>query len=219
MRARRPYGRRKKMSAGFILCALIAGFFLPKQPPQSPLPPLPARQTTAAAAAPTPQLVRTKRASTPRPSQAIGREREEAEVTRIVDGDTIEVLFRGQRDAVRFIGVDTPEKRVNTKAHRDSVRTKTDLQTIIAAGKEASAYLGTLISVGSTVSLEFDTRPRDRYGRLLAYVYRADGTMVNEALVLGGYAFAYTLPPDVRYAERFRAAEALARSEHRGLWR
>lgn len=140
-------------------------------------------------------------------------------VTRIVDGDTLAITFRGRPDTVRLIGVDTPEKRDNEKARRDAARTKRDLDTIIATGKAATTHLRSLIRSGDTVTLEFDVRPRDKYQRLLAYVYRADGTMLNEAMVLGGYATAYTLPPDVRYADRFRAAEAAARRDGRGLWR
>jgi micrococcal nuclease len=145
--------------------------------------------------------------------------RERAAVQRIVDGDTIEILFRGAPDTVRLIGVDTPEKRDNEKARRDAARTGSDLKTIIAAGKGASAYLRSLIAPGAAIELEFDVRPRDKYGRLLAYVYRGDGVMLNEAMVLGGFASAYTVPPDVRYAERFRKAEAAARAGRQGLWR
>ena len=142
-----------------------------------------------------------------------------ATLLRVVDGDTITIRFRGSTETVRFIGIDTPEKRENDKAHRDAARTGQDIKTIIAAGKAAGDYLRSLIQPGVEVSLEFDVRRRDKYGRLLAYVYRKDGVMLNEALVLGGFASAYTLPPDVRYASRFRQAEAQARREKRGLWR
>jgi micrococcal nuclease len=70
------------------------------------------------------------------------------------------------------------------------------------------------------VRLRFDVERRDRYGRLLAYVYRADdGTFVNAALVRDGYARPLTVPPNVRYADRFVQLAREARRAERGLWR
>jgi micrococcal nuclease len=70
---------------------------------------------------------------------------------------------------------------------------------------------------GKKVSLEFDVQKRDRYGRILAYVY-VDGFMVNEWLVANGYARVATFPPNVKYAERFRTLEREARKQKLGLW-
>jgi micrococcal nuclease len=70
------------------------------------------------------------------------------------------------------------------------------------------------------VRIERDVQERDRYGRLLAYVYpAAGGPMVNETLVRRGYARTLTIPPDVRHAERFRLLADEARRARRGLWR
>jgi micrococcal nuclease len=71
--------------------------------------------------------------------------------------------------------------------------------------------------VGSTPRLETDVDPQDRYGRVLAYAYAADGRMVNEEMALRGYALSLTYPPNVRYVERMRSAVQEARSEGRGL--
>jgi Staphylococcal nuclease homologue len=71
---------------------------------------------------------------------------------------------------------------------------------------------------GKTVDLEFDVQQRDKYGRLLAYVRTVDGTHVNAELVSRGYAGAATFPPNVRYAEYYRALERQARAQNRGLW-
>ena len=72
---------------------------------------------------------------------------------------------------------------------------------------------------GRRVRLVLDAEPRDRYGRLLAYVYRGrDGLFVNAALVRHGYARPLTIPPDVRFAGRFAALAAAARRAGRGLW-
>jgi micrococcal nuclease len=122
-------------------------------------------------------------------------------VERVVDGDTF-VLADGER--VRLIGVDTPE----------TVKPGTAPQVY---GKEASRYTKRMLE-GKRVRLEFDVSERDRYGRLLAYVYLEDGTFFNEHLLAEGYARVMTVPPNVKYAERFLAAERAAREAGRGLW-
>lgn len=122
-------------------------------------------------------------------------------VERVVDGDTF-VLDNGER--VRLIGVDTPE----------TVKPGTAPE---AYGQEASRYTKQMLE-GKRVRLEWDVSERDRYGRLLAYVYLEDGTFFNEQLLLEGYARVMTVPPNVKYAERFVAAERAAREAGRGLW-
>jgi micrococcal nuclease len=69
------------------------------------------------------------------------------------------------------------------------------------------------------VCLERDLSERDRYGRLLRYAWLEDGRMVNEVLVLEGFAVTDTVPPDVKYVDRFTAAQAAAREAERGIWK
>ncbi|MEN3186534.1 MAG: thermonuclease family protein [Atribacterota bacterium] len=121
-------------------------------------------------------------------------------VVEVIDGDTIK-LASGEK--VRYIGVDTPELR--------SSRGKTEYYA-----EEAYRANRKLVG-GKRVTLEFDVQKRDRYGRLLAYVY-VDGLMVNEWLVANGYARVATFPPNVKYTERFRALEKEARRRQLGLW-
>jgi micrococcal nuclease len=128
-----------------------------------------------------------------------------ARVLRVVDGDTILVAVGGRQERVRYIGVDTPE----------TVKPHTPVQCF---GKRASAANHRLVD-GREVRLVADAEARDRYGRLLAYVYRAgDGMFVNEALVRGGYATTLTIAPNVRFADRFAALAGQARDAGRGLW-
>ena len=122
-------------------------------------------------------------------------------VTRVVDGDTV-VIDTG--DKVRYIGIDTPETVSPTKP-------------VQCFGKEASAFNTQLVG-GKLVRLEKDISERDKYGRLLRFVYLEDGTDVNLVLVQNGYAHAATFPPDVRRASEFLVAEREARTAHRGLW-
>ncbi len=122
-------------------------------------------------------------------------------VERVVDGDTF-VLVGGDR--VRMIGVDTPE----------TVKPGTAVQTY---GKEASDFTKKMLT-GKKVRLEYDVSEKDRYGRLLAYVYLEDGTFYNELLLKEGYAQVMTVPPNVKYADHFVEVQRKARVAKKGLW-
>ena len=129
-----------------------------------------------------------------------------AVVSRVVDGDTLRVRIGGRRETVRLIGIDTPE----------SVKPNTPVECF---AKEAAARLGELVPPGAVVRLERDVEARDRYGRLLAYVFRRrDGLFVNLALARDGFATVATYPPNVAYTTDFVAAVAEARGADRGLW-
>lgn len=121
-------------------------------------------------------------------------------VTRVIDGDTVEIEG-GVR--LRYIGIDTPE----------TVDPRTPVQCF---GAEAARRNRELVE-GKRVMIEKDVSTRDKYGRLLGYVY-VNGTMVNELLVKEGYARASSYPPDIKYQERFRNAERGAREAGTGLW-
>lgn len=122
-----------------------------------------------------------------------------------MDGDTIHVSVGGRRERVRYIGVDTPESR----------RPGTPVQCF---AKAASAFNARLVR-GRRVRLRTDVEERDRYGRLLAYVYRAtDGLFVNAELVRRGYATILTVPPNVAHAGELLHLERAARRSGRGLW-
>ena len=139
-------------------------------------------------------------------SAVLGRESDEdggpaeARVQRVVDGDTI-VLAGGER--VRYIGVDTPE----------SVKPGEPVECF---AKAASRENRRLVD-GRRVTLRYDAERRDRYGRLLAYVYR-DGMFVNAELVRRGFATTLTIPPNVAHAADFRRLARNARRAGRGLW-
>lgn len=135
-------------------------------------------------------------------------------VSRVIDGDTIK-LSNGER--VRFIGIDTPESRYNKKLERDVARSRKDISEILKMGKIASNFTKDLVE-GKSVRLEFDVEKRDRYGRLLAYVYLEDGTFVNARIIGEGYAQTMTIPPNVRYAGYFLKLQKEAREKNKGLW-
>lgn len=134
-------------------------------------------------------------------------------VDRVVDGDTI--VCGGKR--VRLIGIDTPESQPNRRAHLQARRLG-DLETVLELGKKAKEFVSLLLPPGTRVELEFDVQKFDKYGRLLAYVWLPDGRMLNEVLLEEGYAVLYTVPPNVKYVERLRAAQRRAVEEGKGLW-
>lgn len=115
-------------------------------------------------------------------------------VSKVVDGDTI-VLDTGEH--VRYIGIDTPEQ-----GHLYYSEAKRENERLVK---------------GKTVKLEYDVGRTDKFGRTLAYVY-VNGIFVNAELVKGGYAVIATYPPNVKYADKFRALQEEARKEKRGLW-
>jgi len=122
-------------------------------------------------------------------------------VKRVIDGDTL-LLTNGER--VRLIGVDTPE-------------TKHPQKPVQYFGKEAYLFTKRMVE-GKEVRLEYDWQRKDRYGRLLAYVYLMDGTFLNAEIIKQGYGFAYTKYP-FKYLEEFRKYEREARESKRGLWK
>ena len=127
------------------------------------------------------------------------------QVLRVEDGDTLTVDMNGTSERVRFIGVDTPE----TQDPRVPVQ---------CFGQAAGQFTKTLIG-SSDVRLEADptNTNRDRYNRLLRYVYMPDGRLVNAEIIKSGYGFAYTLFPFEKL-EEFRALELTAREQDLGLW-
>ncbi len=131
------------------------------------------------------------------PASAVGR------VVRVVDGDTIEVRLDGQDEYVRLIGVDTPE----------TVKPDTPVQCF---GERASHFTKRRLT-GRWVRLVFGVEPHDVYGRLLAYVY-LHGRFFNPMLVRRGLARSLTIPPNDRFAPRFRRLELSAARTGRGLW-
>lgn len=125
-------------------------------------------------------------------------------VVRVVDGDTIHVRVGERLEKVRYIGVNTPE------VHHPRKREE-------PGGRDAMAINRTLVE-RRLVRLETDVQARDRYGRLLAYVWVGE-TMVNAELVRRGYAQVMTIPPNVRHQALFVKLQREAREGARGLWR
>ncbi|MDP4604174.1 MAG: thermonuclease family protein [Solirubrobacteraceae bacterium] len=130
-------------------------------------------------------------------------------VSRVVDGDTIVANLGSREERVRYIGIDTPES-VKPNAKVDCF------------GPEASKENERLLPSGSPIRVVVGAEPRDRYGRLLAYVYRKDQAgqelFVNADLVRRGFADTIVFPPNTRHAGEFAELRTRARRAELGLW-
>lgn len=126
---------------------------------------------------------------------------EYVKVTKVHDGDTVSVIINNNEERVRLIGIDAPEMGQGQWGRK----AKRKLQEIIRKSDK-------------TVRIELDVDERDKYGRVLAYLWTKDMNMINEELVKSGYAFLYTIPPNVRYVERLKRAQEIASSKGIGIW-
>lgn len=123
------------------------------------------------------------------------------DVTNVVDGDTFDcILANGSEERIRLLGVGAPESGT-------------------VEGEKVTWYTQSYLRSETTVSLELDVQHRDEYGRILAYVYLIDGTMLNALLVQQGYATVSTYSPNVKYESLFISAQKEAIDNHRGFWK
>jgi micrococcal nuclease len=128
-------------------------------------------------------------------------------VLKVIDGDTVDIDIKGNTERVRLIGVNTPETKHPTKP-------------IECFGPEASAYLTQLLPKGTHVRIERDIEARDRYGRMLLYLYReSDNLFINLDLVSHGYGIPMSIEPNTFHRNDFVHAAALAETTNVGLWK
>ena len=127
-------------------------------------------------------------------------------VARVVDGDTVIVNLNRREEKIRLLGINTPE-------------TVDPRKPVECFGEEAFARAKAILT-NQTVRLEFDpSQDRyDKYGRLLAYVWLADGTNFNLKMIQDGFAYEYTYHLPYKYQTEFKAALRTARQASRGLW-
>ena len=128
-------------------------------------------------------------------------------VLKVIDGDTVDIDINGNTERVRLIGVNTPETKHPTKP-------------IECFGPEASAHLTQLLPKGTHVRIERDIEARDRYGRMLLYLYReSDNLFINLDLVSHGYGTPMSIEPNTFHRNDFVHAAALAETTNEGLWK
>lgn len=127
-------------------------------------------------------------------------------IYKVIDGDTFWIKKKdGYIDKIRLIGIDAPEAR------------RSQYKNVQYFGKESKDYLTNYLK-GKKVRLEYDVQKRDKYGRILAYVYLDNGVFLNNHLVRNGYAVAVKYPPNVKYQKQFLRSEREARNKKLSLW-
>lgn len=127
-------------------------------------------------------------------------------ISRVIDGDTVDVRFGNQIERVRLIGIDTPE--LGFEGEPDE-----------CWAKEASLALQRSLPVGTTVQVLRDTVARDHYGRLLGYVFSENDRFINGEMAMNGHARVLSIPPNTAYQQEIAMAEQAARRSNLGLWR
>ncbi len=128
-----------------------------------------------------------------------------ATVLKVIDGDTIVLKLQNRTETVRLLGVDTPET-----VHPN--------EPIECFGPEASAFSKATLKTGAVVKLVRDVEPRDRFQRLLVYLYLLDGTFFNQLLIEQGFARTLSIEPNTAFAAQFASLESSARDRRVGLW-
>ena len=122
-------------------------------------------------------------------------------IAKVADGDTVETSIRGRVERIRLIGIDSPELDQRPW------------------GRSAKKFLQELISAsGWQVGIEYDIERHDKHGRILAYLWTRDGKMINEEMVKSGHAVLFTIPPNVKHADRLKTAQVIARGNRIGIW-
>ena len=125
-------------------------------------------------------------------------------VTRIVDGDTIELLYGSEVYKVRYLNVDAPEMNSNDSEPPECLA-------------EEATLLNEQLTFEREVELEYDEECTDRFDRLLAFV-KVDGRMVNEVIIERGFGELLVIPPNVKYQSEFERLEAKAKDNRAGIW-
>ena len=127
-------------------------------------------------------------------------------VVKVIDGDTVAIEINGKKEAIRLIGINTPE-------------TVDPRKPVECFGIEASNKAKEILT-GKSVKLETDSivGERDKYGRLLRYIFLEDGTNFNKMMISEGYAYEYTYNSPYKYQDEFKQAEKEVRENKKGLW-
>lgn len=124
---------------------------------------------------------------------------EKAKVVKVYDGDTIKILLNKKVEKVRLIGIDCPERHEK--------------------GFWQALNFTKRLLLHRKVLIEYDNEKRDKYGRLLAYVFLEDGKFVNEEILKEGHGKFILIPPNDKYKERLKIAEDLAKKNNKGIWK
>ena len=130
--------------------------------------------------------------------------KEPARVMRIINGDTLNVLYQGKWEEIKLLGLDMPETMLNDRVYEKALKNSTTPAEIINRGLTGREFVKKYLQYGSQIWIEFDVQKRDHFSRLLGYVYLIDGRMLNEIILRAGMSEPLLLPPNLKYQQRFQ---------------
>lgn len=125
---------------------------------------------------------------------ALAKDHQQATLLKVFDGDTILVRVNKKEESVRLLGIDCYETYANNRAYKQAYTDKITVEKVVEQGLEAKYYVQKILKPNDTVFLETEKSERDKYGRLLAYVYLKDGTMLNKLLLKNNKAKLFIFP-------------------------
>lgn len=140
------------------------------------------------------------------------------EVEFVFDGDSFRADMGVLTQSVRLVGIECPEGTASSKARREARRLGMSMAEYLKYGDQAAEFSRKLLPKRTKFRIEYDVEKRDKYGRLLGYVYLPDGRMLNEELVRAGLAYLFPTEKNVKYKNRLVAALAEAKKYKRGIW-
>jgi micrococcal nuclease len=140
--------------------------------------------------------------------------KEPARVMRIINGDTLNVLYQGKWEEIKLLGLDMPETMLNDKVYEKALKNSATPAEIINRGLTGREFVKKYLQYGSQVWIEFDVQKRDHFSRLLGYVYLIDGRMLNEIILRAGLSEPLLLPPNLKYQQRFQEITRQVKKEN-----
>jgi micrococcal nuclease len=135
--------------------------------------------------------------------EAMTIDKEPARVMRIISGDTLTILYHGKWEEIKLLGLDMPETTLNDRVYERALKDSTTPAEIINRGLTGREFVKKYLQYGSQIWIEFDKQKRDRFSRLLGYVYLADGRMLNEIILDAGLTEPLFIIPNLKYEQRF----------------
>ncbi len=145
--------------------------------------------------------------------EAVTIYKEPARIMRIINGDTLTILYHGKWEEIKLLGLDMPETTLNDRVYEKALKNSTTPAEIINRGLTGREFVKKYLQYGSQIWIEFDTQKRDRFSRLLGYVYLADGRMLNEIILGAGLSEPLLIPPNLKYQQRFQEIAQLAQKD------
>jgi micrococcal nuclease len=145
--------------------------------------------------------------------EAVTTYKEPARVMRIINGDTLTIIYQGKWEEIKLLGLDMPETTLNDRVYEKALKNSTTPAEIINRGLTGREFVKKYLQYGSQIWIEFDVQKRDRFSRLLGYAYLTDGRMLNEIILRAGLSEPLLIPPNLKYKQRFQEIARLAQKD------